>query len=130
MALPSQQDQGNERFSWDLKSYEFYSKQVEARDIFTSPARTADAPAGVKEDVPAGQLPGHLKVVGLILGDNPQVIIEDGNAHQTYFITPDKPEGGISLQSSTKDKMILNYKSQNIIINVKGNQGNGSKTAS
>jgi hypothetical protein len=112
----------------DLKPYEFYARSIENRDIFTTTSASTSGGDALKPTIPAGQLPPNLKVVGLDLGPKAQVIIEDVNSNQTYFITQAKSEIGISIQSVEKDKISLNYQGQRIEIGLKGNQVYGSKT--
>src|SRR5438132_920803 len=55
----------------DLKPYDA-PDNVQARDIFSLPA--AVNPSGTIENTPKGQLPLHLKVVGILVASPSQII--------------------------------------------------------
>jgi len=88
----------------------------QARDIFT--IVTDVQSTGNVDSTPKGQLPDHLKVVGLIIGHPSQIIIEDSMVNQTYFIEEGKPQAGINIVKVDPDKMIINYQGQSIPIPV------------
>ncbi|MDE2027626.1 MAG: hypothetical protein KGK03_07695 [Candidatus Omnitrophica bacterium] len=92
------------------------SVSVPVRDVF-SPASIS--PTGVVETTVSGQLPAHLKIVGLLISRPSQLIIEDAFAHQTYFIDKAHPQAGISIKSVYPDRFIINYEGQEITIPVK-----------
>ena len=85
-------------------------------NIFTS--RNSVINSANVQQTPTGQLPAQFKVVGLVVADPAQVIIEDASARQTYFITQDKPQAGISIERVEKDKIIVQYQDQSIAIPV------------
>ena len=58
---------------FDLKPYDV-SSDTQARDIFSL---ASVGPSGNVENTPKGQLPGHLKVVGIVIAHPSQIIIED-----------------------------------------------------
>ncbi|MBF0490276.1 MAG: hypothetical protein HQL15_06600 [Candidatus Omnitrophica bacterium] len=105
----------------EARSYDVFTNQIDARDIFSSPKQENLA----KQSNPAGQLPDNLKVVGIVFANPVQVVIEDTTNHQTFFIEQGAaPENGISIKSALKDKVILMYQGQDIEVQVKGNQIN------
>ena len=55
----------------DLKPYESLASMIQTRDIFSS--GTINAP-GALEQTPMGQLPAHLKVVGIVIAHPSQVL--------------------------------------------------------
>ena len=111
----------------ELKPYDFYSKHIDSRDIFSNSGVAIEG-IDTKSAVTPGQLPANFKIVGIDLGSKSQIIIEDTAIHQTYFIQQDKSQAGISIQSTGKDKIYLNYQGQTIEIDLKGNQVYGSKS--
>ncbi len=96
---------------------------IRKRDIFNLSA-SVETSAGIQQVI-TGELPGTMKVVGIVLGRAPQVVVEDTSAMHTYFISEGKPDGGITLVEVQKDKIIINYQGQNISVPVK--TGIGSK---
>ena len=97
-----------------IKPYNASDNQ--ARDIFS--LNTGVASNGVVESTPKGQLPDHLKVVGILIGHPSQIIIEDSAIHKTYFIDEGNPQAGFSILKVEKDQIIINYQGQNISVPV------------
>jgi len=95
----------------DMKANDIPSN-APARDIF-SLAQDA-APTGNVDSTPKGQLPSHLKVVGIVVGHPSQIIIEDSSANKTYFIDENTPQGDIKIVKVSKKLMIINYQGQDI----------------
>jgi|GEM_PF-3327585 len=110
-----------------LKPYNFYEKQINNRDIFSN-SLSQNSASTSEPQVPLGQLPGNFKIVGIVLGNQPQIVIEDAQAHQTYFIDKGTPQVGIQIDRVENDKMILIYKDQPISISLKGSQINVKQT--
>lgn len=102
----------------DLKPYAA-AVSLQERDIFSM--STAVGPSGAVENTPAGELPAHLKIVGILVADKPQVIIEDTLNKKTYFIDKGHPQAGIKIKAVTKDQMVINYQGQDIPVSVKKN---------
>ena len=96
------------------KPYEVYSDKINTRDIFTQ-----HIVVPVKPTVSLSQLPPNFKIVGIVMGQSSQVIVEDSNTHETYFINKNTPQGGIALEKMEKDKVFLNYQGQSIQVIVK-----------
>jgi len=109
----------------ELRPYDFYAKQINGRDVFVAPKQVKTIE---RTGLAAGQLPVNFKVVGIVLANPAQVVIEDQTAHQTYFVSQDSPSNGISIKYVLKDKIVLEYQNQNIDIKIKGNQIDTSST--
>jgi type II secretory pathway component PulC len=101
--------------AFDLKSYD----ASEARDVFSLP--TAVNTSGTVEGSPQGQLPEHLKIVGLLIAHPSQIIIEDDLADKTYFIKEGSSEAGIKIVRVSKNQMIINYQGQEISVPISKN---------
>ncbi|MBF0510785.1 MAG: hypothetical protein HQL13_00480 [Candidatus Omnitrophica bacterium] len=91
---------------------------AQTRDIFSLPASTTTGNAALP---PKGQLPGNLKVVGIVIASGAQVVIEDSSKNTTYFIDERHPQGGIKIVNVQKDKIIINYQEQDIALPVTKN---------
>ncbi len=118
----SAEEKSPEGFRLETKPYAFYESRIKGRDIFGFAAPAAADPAA--SGTPSGELPAHLKVVGIVIAYPAQVIIEDTDAHQTYFIEEGKAQAGIKIERAAKDKIFINYQNQSIAIAVKGNHAN------
>ena len=90
-----------------------------SRDIFSM--SLADNSNGAVENTPKGQLPEHLKIVGILIGHPSQIIIEDTFASKTYFIDENDPQAGIKIVSAAKDQIVINYQGQDIPVAVHKN---------
>lgn len=103
--------------TFDLKP--FVSSSGQMRDVFSLTQEVS--PTGAVVNTPKGQLPDHLKVVGIVIGHPSQIIIEDSFNHQTYFIDEGTPQNGIKIAQVQKKQMIINYQGQNISVPISKN---------
>ncbi len=102
----------------DLKPYDA-SVDGQARDIFS--LNTPVSPSGAVENTPKGQLPDHLKIVGILIAHPSQIIIEDTLANKTYFIDEGNPQDGIKIVQVKKDQMVINYQGGDISVPINKN---------
>jgi len=102
---------------FDLKPFDA-TAGAQARDIFSM---TTQAPSGPVENTPKGQLPNHLKIVGVLIAHPSQIIIEDTLANKTYFIDEGAPQAGIKIVQVGRDQMVINYQGQDIPVPVNKN---------
>lgn len=89
----------------------------QGRNIF-SPA--VGGSFGDVESLRLGALPAYLKIVGILIADKPQVIIEDTLRRQTYFIDATHPQAGIALLLSNNQQVVIHYRGQNISVPIVG----------
>ena len=94
------------------------SVNTQARDIFSL---STDSAGAVLEATPKGQLPNHLKVVGIVVAHPSQIIIEDSLVNKTYFIDETHPDGGVKIVKTGRDQMIINYQGQDIPVAITKN---------
>jgi len=102
---------------FNLKPFDA-STDVQVRDIFSLTAPTS---SGAVEKTLKGQLPDHLKIVGILIGHPSQIVIEDSGSNTTYFIDEGHSQDGIKIVSVGKDMLTVNYQGQDIIVPVKKN---------
>ena len=104
---------------FDLKPFETSTTTQQVRDIFslTPPA----ASSGSAENTPKGQLPDHLKVVGVLIGHPSQIIIEDSSSNNTYFIDEGQAQDGIKIVKALRNQITINYQGQDISVPVTKN---------
>lgn len=103
---------------FDLKPYNS-SVNAQARDIFSM--TPTESPSGPVENTPKGQLPDHFKIVGILISHPSQIIIEDTNVKQTYFIDEGKSQAGIKIVRVSGNQMIINYQGQDISVPITKN---------
>jgi hypothetical protein len=97
---------------FNLKPYEA-SPNSQARDIFSL---ASEVPSTSVPNTPKGQLPDHLKVVGILISHPSQVVIEDTLSHASYFIDEGHPQQGIKIVKVSKDQVVINYQGQDIVL--------------
>jgi type II secretory pathway component PulC len=96
---------------FDSGSEDALSSVIQSRDIFSSSGE-----AVTLNTTPSGQLPSNLKVVGIIISNPSEVIIEDTAAQHTYFISESNAQAGIHIARIDKDQVTVTYQGQNISI--------------
>jgi hypothetical protein len=94
------------------------SVPAQARDIFSL---SDVGPSGAIENTPKGQLPAHLKIVGILVADPSQIIIEDTFAKKTFFIDEYHPQDGIKIVQVRANQMMINYQGQDINVPINKN---------
>ncbi len=102
-----------------LPSYENYASKINRRDLFSSSTVSTDLSTLTAAP---GALPGDLKVVGIVVGNPSEVIIENTISHQTLFIQQGKETDGISIQKVQAHQVILSYKGESVVIPLKENK--------
>jgi type II secretory pathway component PulC len=69
------------------------------------------------------ELPPHLKVVGIMMANQPTVIIEDTKQQRTYFLQQHKTQDGMGIEKIDDQHVYLNV--QGSVIAVKRNEYRG-----
>lgn len=97
----------------ETKPFEFYAGKIEGRDVFEAPwekpASDSQAPAD-----PALDLSKRLKVVGILLDEDPKAIIEDLETKQTFFLSPKERMGDIVVDEIREDKVIVIFNEEKV----------------
>lgn len=97
----------------EAKPFEFYAGKIEGRDVFEAPwekpAPDSHAPAD-----PALGLSKRLKVVGILLDEDPKAIIEDLETKQTFFLSPKERMGDIVVDEIREDKVIVIFNEEKV----------------
>ena len=89
---------------------------------FKSQANIFAMDASVPDDLPKmakGQLPGNIKVVGIVRAKPSMLVIEDTAQAKTYFLPEDKIIDAYRLVSIKQGKAVLVYQGQTFEIPVK-----------
>ena len=90
------------------KPYEYYAKEIEARDVFSRPEPEKEEE---KKIVPESvDLSKSLRLVGIVLGDIPEAIIEDIKSKKIFFLHQGDEILEGRVQSIKEGKVILDYK--------------------
>ena len=88
------------------KPYEYYAQEIEGRNVFSRPQPEQEAEPVKVEDI---DLSESLRLVGIVLGDIPEVIIEDVKSRKIFFLHQGDEILEGRVQSIEEGKVILNY---------------------
>ena len=93
--------------------FETYSKQFEARDIFSEVVVKPEATPEVASGSSAPQASSnHFKVTGILLDKSPQAVIVDTNLNQTFFLNEGQQQGDMAVKKIEKGKVLIEYMGQ------------------
>ena len=99
----------------EAKPFEFYKQKINNRDIFLLPWETP-LDTNVSKATSANELSKQLRVVGIVLDDNPKAIIEDQATKQTLFISKGEKINDAVLEEVKEGQVIFNYNGEKIIL--------------
>ncbi|MDP3142762.1 MAG: hypothetical protein Q8N14_02285 [Candidatus Omnitrophota bacterium] len=97
-----------------LKPYSYYSAQFDQRDIFETTPYAGSIAKSSTVSANLSQLTKDLKLVGVILDNNPQAIIESNTDKKTYFLRKGELINDMKLEVITESKVILSYGNEKI----------------
>ena len=100
----------------ELKPFDMYQGKIMTRDIFLSPwekQRTNDA-FGANNPASPSALSQQLKIVGIVLDQDPKAILEDIKSQQTFFVSEGEEVMGATLKQIQEDKLIFIYNGQRV----------------
>ena len=92
------------------------SDSTRIRDLFST--APIDNRSGQAANTPAGQLPGYLKIVGIVVAHPSQIIIEDTSANKTYFVDEGTEQDGVKIVRVSNDRMTISYLGQEIPVGI------------
>lgn len=103
-----------ETFLEENKPFSFYQQKIERRDIFHSPwdkpQEAADAPPAAVN----AELPKQLKLIGVVLDDDPKAIIEDAQTRETVFLSIGESISGAVIEEIKEGKVILRLNEEKV----------------
>ncbi|MEW6101841.1 MAG: hypothetical protein AB1481_06050 [Candidatus Omnitrophota bacterium] len=93
----------------EMKPLEFYLQGLEGKQIFSSLSQSSDnkGPLNVNTD-----LIKDINLVGIMLGDPAQAVIEDKKAQKTFYLTTGQFLGEFQVEEIQEGKVILNQNGQ------------------
>ena len=92
----------------------FSTDQLAQRDLFGLAPLGAGTSDGNFVNSDGQSLPPHLMIVGVVIGHPSEVIIEDTQANQTFFVKEGQTVGAITLERASKQRVSLMYQGQPI----------------
>ena len=98
------------------KSMNFYMDPLSKRDIFNY------APIDMKEqshEMMSPSLPAYLRIVGILMSTPSEIVIEDTQAHKTYFLKEGEVAEPFQIFSLKDGKLVLAYQGQSFEVNLR-----------
>lgn len=96
------------------KPYSYYQEEISKRNIFKPQGEGKK----VSQAAPAGpafkELIKDLNLLGIVAGDNPQVIIEDRKVQKTYFLYKGDYVGEMKVEAIYPEKVVLEFRGEKI----------------
>lgn len=99
-----------------IKDFSLYAETIKSRDIFKLPYGTKEANGASvgSTDSLSNEVAGNFKVVGIILDEEPQAIIEDLQNKDTLFLSIGQKVGTAVLEDVQEGKVIFQYNGQRL----------------
>ncbi len=91
------------------KPYSLYENEFSGRNVFQYPWEKPAEELTQNGAQPTIDLSTVIKISGILLGESPQVIVEDINTHQTYFLSPGDSVSNAKVEEIKADKVIFTY---------------------
>lgn len=111
-AEPSQKEQSTiPAQTTEVQPFAYYQEKISQRDIFLAPWEKPKAAGdGALQET---DFTKQISIVGLVMDENnPQVIVEDLQTHQTQFMSKGDRIAGAVLEDIKEGKVIFNYNNQ------------------
>ena len=88
------------------ESLEDYSKTFAGQNMF--------GPAPANKKTAAESSLSNLALVGILLGDNPQAILEDKTTQMIYYLSKNQTVSGMTVEDIQEKKVVLKYKGESV----------------
>lgn len=99
----------------EKKPFSYYKETIASRNIFQAPWEKLKEDIGdIVEEVPS--IKKKLKLVGVLLDNNPMAIVEDLKTKQTLFVFKGDKVGGALLEEIHEGKVIFLYENERVEI--------------
>ncbi|VAW12082.1 hypothetical protein MNBD_BACTEROID05-1003, partial [hydrothermal vent metagenome] len=99
----------------EAKPFTYYQQRIEKRDIFQSPWEKPK----IQRENPVvtksfDELNKKIKIVGVVLDQNPQVIVENFKSKETVFLVPGDEIEGATLEEVQESRAIFLYQGKRV----------------
>lgn len=92
----------------------YYEEEIARRNIFKKDLSERISDKAVMAGPAFKEIVKDFRLIGIVKGDNPQVIIEDVKSGKTYFLYPGDYLGEIKIEEIYADKAVLEFKEERI----------------
>ncbi len=97
----------------DSRPFDFYREEIARRDLFQNPWQGPGS-GTPSSSGSAVEISKQLKLVGILLDDDPKAIIEDAATKQTFFISPGERIGEALVEEIRGDRVILVFHEERV----------------
>lgn len=98
----------------EIKPYSYYQQEVSKRNIFGGGSSESKVSRAIPTGITFKELVKDLRILGIVSGDKPQVIIEDTKLTKTYFLYTGDYLGDIKIEAINPDSVELEFKGEKI----------------
>lgn len=103
---PTKEEEGVPVAAVEVRPFDSYKPAMEGRDIFQAPWEKPAQEVSVP-NASVAELTKQLKLVGILLDEDPKAIVEDLGTKQTFFVSPGEQIGNAVVGEIRPDKVIL-----------------------
>lgn len=97
------------------KPYAYYSKEIGQKELFkTSILQGEEKPTAAAGSSTLADLSANLTLLGIVLDDRAQAIIQDKKTQKSYFLYKGNSIGEIKVEDILESKVILSYQGEKI----------------
>ncbi|OGX37657.1 MAG: hypothetical protein A3G91_04570 [Omnitrophica WOR_2 bacterium RIFCSPLOWO2_12_FULL_50_9] len=97
----------------DPRPFDFYDEEIAGRDFFQNPWQKSEGTASSLAGS-ASEIGRQLKLVGILLDNDPKAIIEDAATQQTFFVSTGERIGEALVEEIREDKVILIFHEEKV----------------
>ena len=98
--------------SEEVKPFDFYAAPLMGRNIFVDYGTAAPSSEGAVVQVAAADMVKDISLVGIIMGENPQAVIEDKAAQRTIYVSKGQSIREMQIDDIQEGKIILSHKGE------------------
>lgn len=112
MSVPETEIRAVTPASYQIKPLSYYTDLIDQRDIFNTSFEKPKAEKSVVAVLQTIDPMKNLRLVGVVLAETPQAIVEDLDAKETVFLAKGDAIKEMVLEDIQETKIILNYQGQ------------------
>jgi hypothetical protein len=97
-----------------LKPYSYYSQEIGKKELFKSSVLQGQETQTTALAPTINEMSANLILLGIVLDEQPQAIIEDSKTKKTYFLYKGDNIGEIKVEDIQENKVVLSYQGEKI----------------
>lgn len=96
------------------KPYSYYSEEIGKKELFKSSVLHGQETQVVAVTPTINDMSANLTLLGIVLDEQPQAIIEDSKAKKSYFLYKGDKIGEVKVEDIQESKVVLTYQGEKI----------------